>query len=85
MFVLSHYIYLSKLTFQTLIKFRAEQQGIIKVGDEIIEINFISVVGKELEAIVEALKWPLTVIDIEDTDSIYIKKKKKVEIILNII
>ena len=56
---------------------RAERQGKIQVGDEILEINSVNVEGQELTALVNAMKKVSLKYDNEDSDSVWIKIRRK--------
>jgi uncharacterized protein YdgA (DUF945 family) len=58
---------------------RAEQQGLIKVNDEILSVNSVDLEGQDLEALVNALAKISMVTDPSgDLDSVLVRVRRKV-------
>jgi len=57
---------------------RAEEQGYVKINDEILSINSVEVEGQDLQALVNALGKVSTVVDPSgDNDSVLVRVRRK--------
>jgi len=56
---------------------RAEMQGLIRIGDELLELNSVDIEGKELNEIAGALSQPPQFVDTNDVDSVWMKIRRQ--------